>query len=257
MGSTIEHEPVRDNPLSGIVSPWDVNIVRAGEDTKPLIVVTDVYKQTSLEARAAAGEMVEASLGSVDPAMFGSEEKISPSRRTSKKFERVKTTELLTLTGDIDDSEFSLQAMIAISDVDYVAPRRHTATVFDGRIPILHAGFRDEEYDDEWIYYWDGANDADEAPETFKFNHPSIGFIIGNAELPEGGMQDALASLFVMIESRQNHHAGWLTEHYAGQGPLGPPHEKTFEAMTFGTVPRSEFTDALGALVANSDVLKS
>ncbi|HEX5456497.1 MAG TPA: hypothetical protein VFW77_03980 [Candidatus Saccharimonadales bacterium] len=256
MGSTIEQEPVRNNPLSGIVSPWDVNIVRAGADTEPLIVITDAFRQTSLETRSAVGEMVEASLGSVDPAMFGPEEKVSPSRRTSTKLERIKESELLTLTGDVDDPQFSLRAMIAISDTDYAAGRRHTATVFDGRTPILHAGFRDEEYNDEWVYYWDGVND-DEAPESFKFNHPSIGFIIGNTELAEGDMQDAIASLFVMVESRQNHHAGSLTEFYSGQGPSGPPHEKTFEAMTFGTVPRSEFTDALGALAANPDALKS
>jgi hypothetical protein len=71
--------------------------------------------------------------------------------------------------------------------------------------------------------------------------------------MAEGEMQDAIASLFVMVEGRQNHHRGSLTSHYSGQGPLGPPHHKTFEGMTFGTVPRTEFTDALGALASQPD----
>ena len=251
MGSTIEQEPVRNNPLSNLVSPWDVSIVRAGEDTEPLIVVTDVYKQTSLEARDAVGEMVGESLDGVDPDMFGEEKNLSHSLRARTKLDRVKKTELLTLTGDVDDSQFSLQAMIAISDINYVAARRHTATVFDGGVPILHAGFRDEEYDDEWSYYWDGF--GEEAPEKYKFNHPAIGFIIGNTELPEGGMRDAVASLFVMVESRQNHHQGSLIGHYSGQDPSGPPSERFLETVTFGTVPRDEFTDALGSIATAQD----
>jgi hypothetical protein len=243
--------PVIGNPLGRNYYPGNVKLVRPNEDAQAFVAVIDVFRHPSMQTRAAAKEMLDRSLDVVDPAIFGNEDNLSHSLRTSTKLSKVRENEALMLSADVMDPEFSSKARSAKHNLWSAAHRAYSATIFDGARPLLHAGFRDAEYNDEWEWYWD----EDRKPtDEETYDHPRLGYLVGDSETLIGKVgQDAIAAVFTVIESRQQYHKGALTAHYAGTARNEPLSENLVNMYTFGTVPYTEFTAALGSLATQPE----
>ena len=237
--SELQESSVAENLMYGL-RDQRASIVRADGGSEPFIVIEDVFEHRNLETRAATKLLVHHALSGIELNLASKGENWT--KFDQAKLDNLKRFEPATFSEDLEDKHFMNSILIARDQRRSTLGAARTLTVFDGGVSVLHAGFTDEEYDDEWDSYYDG--NPSEATDKDIYHHPRLGFVLGNTQRLVGNKAvDAVAGILIYIEKRQKIHPGELTKSLTRVWPRSNP-ETLANTYSLGTVPSKDFLKA-------------